>query len=314
MDVATAGACSSAAPGFETPVRVKKTRMSREASNLGVTAHQLRSMAPTLTPQTPETPQEEMRIAISNRNKALRALGVQWAWRAPAHQYMAEEVEVQELSHSIRMDRRAAVRYIFCGVYGMPPREEWQLEGGKTLVSEIATRLSISIGNRGLIVDVMLECLKHGAEFELASRLSLRGRTNLIEELSTQAEVIYGAVESGQGIQQATVLLNQYRKALPEPEAAVSWSCVRCFISNSPVIRSHRRQSKKGGNFEKGSPWAQGRWQFAKQFVTQIKQGEIDPDGAVRATAFLPALPLRVAGLFFTTAEPSGFLPARNRT
>jgi hypothetical protein len=137
--------------------------------------------------------------------------------------------EVQELSHFIRMDRRAAVRYIFCGVYGMPPREEWQLEGGKTLVSEKATRLSISIGNRGLIVDVMLECLKHGAEFEIAARLSLRGRTNLIEELSTQAEVICGAVESGQGIQQATVLLNQYRKALPEPEAAVSWSCVRCF-------------------------------------------------------------------------------------
>ena len=201
------GASSSAAPGFETPVRVKKTRMSREASNLGITANQRRFMAPTLTPQTPETPQEEMRIAISNHQKAVHANEVRWEWNAPAHAYMAQEVEVQELSHSVRMDRRAAVRYIFCGVYGMPPREEWQLEGGKTLVSEIATRLSISIGNRGLIVDVMLECLKHGAECELAARLSLRGRTNLIEELSTQAEVIYGAVESGQGIQQATVLL-----------------------------------------------------------------------------------------------------------
>ena len=71
MDVATAGVCSYAAPGFETPVRVKKTRMSREASNLGVTAHQLSSMAPTLTPQTPETPQKEIRIAMSIRNKAL---------------------------------------------------------------------------------------------------------------------------------------------------------------------------------------------------------------------------------------------------
>ena len=141
------GASSSAAPGFETPVRVKKTRMSREAANLGITANQRRSMAPTLSPQTPETPQEEMRIAISKHKKALRASTVQWTWKAPAHQYMDEEVEVQELSHSIRMDRRAAVRYIFCGVYGMPPREEWQLEGGKTLVSEIATRLSISTGN-----------------------------------------------------------------------------------------------------------------------------------------------------------------------
>ncbi len=45
--------------------------MIREASNLGVTAHPLRSMAPTLTPQTPETPQEEMRIAMSIRKKAL---------------------------------------------------------------------------------------------------------------------------------------------------------------------------------------------------------------------------------------------------
>ena len=297
MEVAASGASSSAAPVSDTPVQVKKTRMSREASNLGITANQSRFMAPTLTPQTPETPQEEMRIAISIRNKALRALGVQWAWKAPTPQYMAEEVEVQELSHSIRMDRRAAVRYIFCGVYGMPPREEWQLEGGKTLVSEIATRLSISIGNRGLIIDVMLECLKHGAEFEIAARLSLRGRTNLIEELSTQAEVIYGAVESGQGIQQATVLLNQYRKALPEPEAAVSWSCVRCFISSSPVIRSHRRQSKKGGNFEKGSPWAQGRWQFAKQFLAQLKQGEIDPDGAVEGYPDAPAIPIN--SIFF---------------
>jgi hypothetical protein len=68
-------------------------------------------------------------------------------------------IEVQELSHSIRMDRRAAIRYIFCVVYGMPPREEWQLEGGKTLASEIATRLSIYIGYRGLIVDAMLEWL-----------------------------------------------------------------------------------------------------------------------------------------------------------
>ncbi len=65
MDVAASGASSSAAPGFDTPVRVKKTRMSREVSNLGNTANQRRSVAPTLTPQTPETPQEEMRIAIS---------------------------------------------------------------------------------------------------------------------------------------------------------------------------------------------------------------------------------------------------------
>ncbi len=42
---------------------------------------------------------------------------------------MADEAEVQELSHSIRMDRRAAVRYIFCCSYGMPTRKEWQLEG-----------------------------------------------------------------------------------------------------------------------------------------------------------------------------------------
>ncbi len=44
--------------GFETAVQVKKTRMSREASNLGITAHERRYVAPTLTPQTPETPQE----------------------------------------------------------------------------------------------------------------------------------------------------------------------------------------------------------------------------------------------------------------
>ncbi len=61
--------------------------------------------------------------------------------------------------------------------------------------------------NLGLIVDIMLECSKHSAKLELVSRISLRGRTNLIEELSAQAEVIYGAVEPGQWIQQATVIL-----------------------------------------------------------------------------------------------------------
>jgi hypothetical protein len=292
MEAAALEASSSAAAGLETPVRPKQKRMSREAANLGITVRESRYMAPTLTPQTPETPQEEMRIAISNRKKALHANAVQWAWKSPPHPFMAVEVEVQELSHSLRMDRRTAVRYIFCGVYGMPPREHWQLEGGKTLVSEIAARLSISSGNRGLIVNVMLECLANGAAFEIMARLSLRGRLHLIEELSPQAGVVYDAVESGQGIQQATVLLNQYRKELPEPEAAVSWSCVRCFISNSPVIRSHRRQSKKGGNFEKGSPWAQGRLQFASQLVAQIKQGEIDPDGAVEGYPEAPAIPI----------------------
>ncbi len=106
-------------------------------------------MGHTLTPQTTETPQEDLRIAISN-DKALGASTFQWAWSAPAPAYMA--AEVQELFHFIRMDRRAAVRYIFCGVYGMPLREEWQLEGGKTLVSEIAMPLNRWVTSRNAAV------------------------------------------------------------------------------------------------------------------------------------------------------------------
>ena len=92
----------------------------------------------------------------------------------------------------------------------------------------------------------MLQCLEHGSDYDVASPLSNRGRHALIEELSVEANIIYKQLEHGIRILQATVRLNQFRETLTPPADPVSWSCVRRFVCESLVIRSHRRQTKKG--------------------------------------------------------------------
>lgn len=85
---------------------------------------------------------------------------------------------------------------------------------GGSPVSEIAHRLDISVGNRALVKDVMLQCLEHGSDYDVASALSNRGRHALIEELSVEANIIYKELEHGISILQASVRLNQFRELL----------------------------------------------------------------------------------------------------
>ena len=85
---------------------------------------------------------------------------------------------------------------------------------GGSPVAEIAHRLDISVGNRALVKDVMLQCLEHGSDYDVASALSNRGRHALIEELSVEANIIYKQLEHGISILQASVRLNRFRELL----------------------------------------------------------------------------------------------------
>ena len=98
----------SQVPDPQPPPPAVKRRMGREAAALGITAHQARYSPPTLQEPIYYSPQEEVKMASSRRLRAMHAT----------------EVEVQHMSFSLRMDLRAGVRYIFCGVYGMPPRDQ----------------------------------------------------------------------------------------------------------------------------------------------------------------------------------------------
>ncbi len=94
-----------------------------------------------------------------------------------------------------------------------------------SLVAEIAHRLDISVGNRALVKDVMLECLEQGSHYDVASPLPNCGRHALIEELSVEANIIYKQLEHVISILQATVRLNQFRETLTPPAGPLSWSC-----------------------------------------------------------------------------------------
>jgi hypothetical protein len=96
-----------------------------------------------------------------------------------------------------------------------------------------------------------------------------------------QANIIYKQREHGISILQATVRLNQFCETLTPPTDPVSWSCVRRFVCESLVIRSHRRQTKNAGDFSPTSGWAVARWHIAVQILAQLIPGARHPSQPV---------------------------------
>ncbi len=86
----------------------------------------------------------------------------------------------------------------------------------------------------------MLDVLEHGEAYEPDARLHNCGRDALIEDLTPATEIVNRVLESGQ----SPAGHHPLKRVWP-----VSWSAVRRFAQASPVIFSHRRQTKKAWEF-----------------------------------------------------------------
>jgi hypothetical protein len=126
-----------------------------------------------------------------------------------AVEYMA--VEIAPLNHSLRLARRDAVRWLFCGVYGSPSFALWYsiVFHGGSLVAEISHRLDISVGNRALVKDGHAGnenryLLRYGATWEVDMRAKLRVGddkgiicvTEYVDHIIAQGDRIFAGTEA----------------------------------------------------------------------------------------------------------------------
>ncbi len=77
---------------------------------------------------------------------------------------------------------------------------------------------------------------------------------------------------SGQSIQSSAHMVNVVRDS--RGEKPVSWSAVHRFVSNSDIIQTHRRHTKKSGKYDESSIWSRARAAQFLQVLSQLAKGE----------------------------------------
>ena len=99
-----------------------------------------------------------------------------------------------------------------------------------------------------------------------------RGRKRIIKYDSEQAKVVLGALHSGLGLANSTLILNIFRQARGLP--AVSYITVQRFVCDHPCVEYRKRRTKKSGKDDNGSDWAKARLILVKQLQQQLDLGE----------------------------------------
>ena len=189
----------------------KETRMSREASNLGLTAHQVRHQTGRSNIQSSKwasgpksDPKMTKEAATARAKTASQVSWSEWdayrAWRnLPAHKQFSDydfKVDVHgSMSRDLAFSRRHAIRFLYERIYGAPPEED---EDGKSLwngpegtMTLIRHRLFIPEGSTELVRDVMREasrCLAENQPFNASYKH--KGRPALIQDGTVESKVV----------------------------------------------------------------------------------------------------------------------------
>ena len=191
------------------------------------------------------------------------------------------ELTVKQSGPGDAFARRFAIYYLFKVKHELCPEEEWHR---RNIVVNISNDLGIPSGSRQSVINILRNILKTPNDelYDPNANMSSRGRHGSIEPDSTEAQLVYNALEKGISICQTAVILNLYRESLIPIKDPISWSTVERFIEASPVVYRHRRQTKKSGKDDVDSTWAIARVQQCQQFIRQLDNGEIN----VHAIAF----------------------------
>ena len=181
----------------------------------------------------------------------------------------------ERLSGDMLEFRKGAIIYIYSHVLGSPPPDQWAGQHGTLL--NIINRLSLPKNSRTRVNEI----LKARYDFELTSEIidKQSGRPSLINEGTDEAIIIILSLEKGLGLGNATILVNKHRRE--KGDDPVSYSAVQRFSSSSPILSCTRRATKKSGNDDKGSIWANARVNQANQLITQLDSGELNIEAIV---------------------------------
>jgi hypothetical protein len=108
--------------------------------------------------------------------------------------------------------RRNAIAYYYLMMLEAPPKDKWDGKGGT--VSLLSTHLGIPSGSGKLVRNVLLDvefALITGAEYDGTVDRSNVGRPASVSQKSYELQIIADAIEGGQGITGATLLVNEHR-------------------------------------------------------------------------------------------------------
>ena len=167
--------------------------------------------------------------------------------------------------------RRGAVAFLFEHAFGRPSSENWGGQNGT--VARIRQVLGIPLGSAALVRQVLEDAaaaVEDGIDYDPDARLHATGRHVLIEPGSREAGIIAGAMETGLGLAQSTVMVNAVRMQLnrvngfkeeddeenekdPKWLAAVSYHAVQGFVDRNDAFDLHKRETKKSGKEDKGA-------------------------------------------------------------
>jgi hypothetical protein len=140
----------------------------------------------------------------------------------------------------------------------------------------------------------MLEVLED-PEYDAAAVAPGKGRHALITEGSPQALIIYYALERGNSVGQATVILNEGYRAR-NGLGAISYGAVDRFVRESSVIHSARQQTKKSGKDDENTVWAGARLDYCSRLLDMLALGRLSPaERAARGSSWPPLYPDGIA-------------------
>jgi hypothetical protein len=181
----------------------------------------------------------------------------------------------ERLSGDMLEFRKGAIIYIYCHLLGSPPPDLWAGIDGTIL--NIMNRLSLPRNSRTRVTEV----LKARYEFDLTNEEAAKqsGRPRLIVEGSDEAIIIILTLEKGLGLGNATILVNEHRRE--KGDDPVSYSAVQRYSSSSAALSCTRRATKKSGNDDKGSIWANARVNQARQLIEELDNGKLSEEAIV---------------------------------
>jgi len=115
-------------------------------------------------------------------------------------------------------------------------------------VSIISALLFIPSGSAAAVRKVLTDCKMArlaNEKYDVDGGVKKRGRQPVIEEYSSQANLVYQAKKLGMPIGETTVILNEYLRNHSKP--LVSWSSARRFIASSEFMQLGKRGTKRAG-------------------------------------------------------------------
>jgi hypothetical protein len=137
--------------------------------------------------------------------------------------------------------RAKAIELLFVHIYNSPPKTEWRQLNLLPAIMRFLQNADGSFSRVTAILKGILNAKANGIEFK--TRLDGRGRKTLIIDNDYCDKIVYHAITSGQSIQSSAHMVNVVREG--RGEQSVSWSALHRFVSNSDIIQTQRRHTKK---------------------------------------------------------------------